>query len=124
LRAEYGGATDEGSLAVAKAWDSPLDESLVGMVVDARIAPFRTGVGKRASQSVEALLRLAVRQIARLMLFDRGYPSLPLLVYLISHPIRPVVGVSAGFYPKIIGFAESNPWVTLTLSSAQARHRG
>jgi len=64
---------------------------------------------------------LAIRQIATIMLFDRGYPSLPLLLYLISHHISPVMRVPVSFYPKIIGVAKSNTWITLTLSSAQAR---
>ncbi|MCL5064904.1 MAG: hypothetical protein M1600_07515 [Firmicutes bacterium] len=140
LRAEYGGATGKGSLAVAKARASPLDDVLNGIVVDARIAPFRTGERELARQPREAFLRLAIRQIATIMLFDRGYPgtsprtfprtsakgmpSLPLLFYLISHHIRPVMRVPVSFYPKIIGVARSNTWVTLTLSSAQARHGG
>ena len=124
LRAEYGGATGKGTFAVAKARASPLNEVLNGIVVDARIAPFRTGERELARQHVEAFLRLAIRQIATIMLFDRGYPSLPLLLYLISHPIRPVMRVPVSFYPKIIGVAKSNTWVTLTLSSAQARHGG
>jgi len=124
LRAEYGGATGKGTFAVAKARPSPLYEVLNGIVVDARIAPFRTGEREWARQPVEAFLRLAIRQIATLMLFDHGYPSLPLLLYLISHHIRPVMRVPVSFYPTIIGVAKSNTWVTLTLSSAQARHGG
>ena len=121
---------------MAKVRASPLDAVLNGIVVDARIAPFRAGQRKWARSSVEAFLRLAIRQIATLMLFDRGYPgtsprtfprtsakgmpSLPLLFYRISHPIRPVMRVPVSFYPKIIGLARSNTWVTLTLSSVQA----
>ena len=121
LRAEYGVATGKRTFAVAKARASQLYDVLNGIVVDAVIAPFRTGERELARQHVEAFLRLAARQIATIMLFGRGYPSLPLLFYLISHQIRPVMRVPVSFYPKIIGLAESNTWVTLTLSSAQAR---
>ena len=136
LRAEYGGATGKGSFTVAKARASPLDDVLNGMVVDARIAPFRTGERELARQPVEAFLRRAIRQIATLMLFDLGYPgtsprtfprtsakgmpSLPLLFYRIIHPIRPGMRVPVSFYPKIIEVAERSTWVILTLSSAQA----
>ena len=48
LRAEYGGATGKGTFAVAKARASPLDVVLNGIVVDARIAPFRAGQRKWA----------------------------------------------------------------------------
>ena len=81
LRAEYGVATGKGTFAVAKARASQLYDVLNGIVVDARIAPFRTGERELARQHVEAFLRLAVRQIATIILFDRGYPSLPLLFY-------------------------------------------
>ncbi len=101
LRAEYGGATGHGTFAVAKARASPL--------VDARIAPFRTGEREWARQPGEAFLRLAARQIATIILFDRGYPSLPLLFYLISHQIRRVMRVPVCFYPKIIAAAWSKP---------------
>ena len=121
LRAEYGVATGKRTFAVAKARASQLYDVLNGIVVDAVIAPFRTGERELARQHVEAFLRLAARQIATIMLFGRGYPSLPLLFYLISHQIRPVMRVPVSFYPKIIGVAKSNTWVTLTLSSAQAR---
>ena len=136
LRAECGAATGKGTFAVAKARASPLDVVLNGIVVDARIAPFHAGERQWARSPVEAFLRLAIRQIATLMLFDRGYPgtsprtfprtsakgmpSLPLLFYRISHPIRPRMRVPVSFYPKIIGLARSNTWVTLTLSSVQA----
>ena len=74
LRAEYGGATGKDAFAVAKARASPLDDVLNGIVVDARIAPFRTGERELARQPVEAFLRLAVRQIATIMLATRRCP--------------------------------------------------
>ncbi|MCL4520179.1 MAG: hypothetical protein M1415_01115, partial [Firmicutes bacterium] len=63
LRAECGAATGKGTFAVAKARASPLDAVLNGIVVDARIAPFRAGERKWARSPVEAFLRLAIRQI-------------------------------------------------------------
>jgi len=81
-----GVATGKGSFAVAKSRASPFDDVLNGIVVEARIAPFRTGERKWARQPVEVFLRLEIRQIATVMLFDRGYPSLPLLFYLTIPP--------------------------------------
>jgi len=96
-------ATGQGSFAVAKVRVSPLDPVLNGIVVDARIAPFPTGEREWARQPVEALLRLAIRQTATLLLLDRGYPSLSLLFCRISHRIRPVMRVPVSFSPQIIG---------------------
>jgi len=119
LRTQYGGATGKGTFAVAKARASQLYDVLNGIVVDAVIAPFRTGERELARQPVEALLRRAARQIATIILFDRGYPGtsprtfppqgVPLLFYLMTHQIRPVMRVPVRFYPKIIGAARSKP---------------
>jgi len=75
LRAKYGVATGKGTFAVAKARASQLYGVLNGIVVDAIIAPFRTGERELARQHVEAFLRLAASQIATIILFDRGYPG-------------------------------------------------
>lgn len=37
------------------------------------------------------------------------------------YPIRPVMRVPSGFYPKIVGKTPSNTTVTLNLTAAQAR---
>ncbi len=112
LRAKYG---------VAKARPSQLYDVLNGIGgVHAIIAPFRTGERVLTRQHIQAFLRLAFDTIATVMLFDRGYPSLTLPYYLMHYGIRQVMRVPSGFYPKNIGAARSNTWVTLTLSSAQA----
>jgi len=75
LRTQYGGATGKGTFAVANARASQLYDVLNGIVVDAVIALFRTGERELARQPVEAFLRRAARQIATIILFDRGYPG-------------------------------------------------
>jgi len=121
LRAKYGVAKAQGGFAVAKARSSQLYDVENRVVVHAILASFRTGERDLARQHVQAFLRQAAVKIATIMLFDRGYPSLPLLYYLMYYHIRPVMRVPSGFYPKIVGKAPSNTTVTLNLTSAQAR---
>jgi len=121
LRTKYGVAKGKGGFSVAKARSSQLYDVLNGIAVHAILAPLRTGERALARQHIQAFLRLASHSVRTIILFDRGYPSLTLLYYLMYYGIRPVMRVPSGFYPKIIGAAQSNTWVTLTLSSAQAR---
>ncbi len=106
---------------VARARSSQLYDVYNGITLHALLEPYRTGERNMAREHIQALLRSADANIPTLILFDRGYPSLAFIYFLLYHGLHFLMRVSAGFYPQIVGTAESNTTVTLRLSTAQAR---
>ena len=75
FRVEYGGATGQGTVAMAKVPAVPLDDVLNGIVVEAVIASFHTGEREWARQRGEAFLQLASRLMPSSIWVDRGCPG-------------------------------------------------
>lgn len=121
LRAIYGVATAQGGFAVARARTSQLFDVENHITLNALLAPYRAKERVLTRQHMEAMRRRASTKIPTIILFDRGYPSLPLICYLMHYGFHFLMRVSTGFHPKIVGAAASNKTVTLRLSAAQAR---
>lgn len=121
VREVYGVAKAQGGFTVARARTSQLFDVENHITLDAILAPYRTGERDLARQHMDALRCRASAKIPTIILFDRGYPSLALIVYLLHYGFHFLMRVSTGFYPQIVGTAASHETVTLRLSAAQAR---
>ena len=75
-----------------------------------------------AKEHLLALGHLTPSDTPNLVLFDRGYPSADLILWLTAHHIRFVMRVSQGFYSEISGVTESDAVVTIRITPNRA-HR-
>ncbi len=121
LRAIYGMVKAQGGFTVARARTSQLFDVESHITLDAILAPYRTGERDLARPHIQALRCRASAKIPTIILFDRRYPSLALIWYLMHYGFHFLMRVSTGFYPQIVGTAASHETVTLQLSAAQAR---
>ncbi len=74
-----------------------------------------------AKEQLIALGRLTPADTPNLGLFDRGYPSADLSLWLFAHHIRLVMRVSQGFYSEISAVTESDAVVTMRITPDRAR---
>lgn len=85
---KYGGATNQTDTTTPMARISTLYDVMNGITWDAIIAPYISSERTMAIQHVEAIKSLKIDLTKLLMVFDRGYPSLALLVYLLKNGIN------------------------------------
>ena len=122
VRALFGVAKGrKGAPPAARARSSQLYDVFNGITLHALLKPYRTGERAMAYEDLQALLGSAGAAIPTLILFDRGYPSLPLIYFLRYHGLHFLMRVSANFYPKQLAAAGPDGLVTLRLSAAHAR---
>ncbi len=74
-----------------------------------------------AQEHLIALGRLTPSDTPNLVLFDRGYPSADLILWLFAHHIRFVMRVSQGFYSEISAVTESDAVVTIRITPGRLR---
>ena len=120
-RETFGVAKGSGGFVAACARSSQLYDVFNQIVLDARLMPYRTGERVMAYAHLQALLSKVSATIPTLILFDRGYPSLSLICFLLHHHLHFLMRVSRRFYPQILGKAASNATVTLRVWAAPAR---
>lgn len=97
----YGCATNQTESKIPMARISKLFDPLNGITLDAIIAPYKTSEREMAIQHFETLKSVRVDMKNMLVLFDRGYPSLALMVYLLKHTIEFVMRCSSQFLKEI-----------------------
>jgi hypothetical protein len=88
LREEYGGITNKDGVVVrVKAISSGIYDCLNNMMIDFKIAPYKTSEKELAIKNIEEALKLFKNE-QMIIIFDRGYPSLELFNYLMKKGIK------------------------------------
>ncbi len=75
-----------------------------------------------AKEHWSAFLSLTSSDIPTVVLFDRGYPSADLILWLRAHHLRFVMRVVKGFYSEIDAVTEPDAVVTIRITKDRARH--
>ncbi len=123
LQEKYGTSenqSEHGTLARARS--SALYDVLNGLVIHTILGRYDRAERDMAKEHMIALLDLTPSDIPNLVLFDRGYPSADLILWLKAHHIRFVMCVSTGFYPEICHATGPDSVVTIRITKARARH--
>lgn len=101
LLARFGEATNQTDSKTCMASISKLFDPLNGITLDSTIAPYKTSEREMAIQHFENMLSNGVDLKNTLAIFDRGYPSLALMVYLLKHKIEFLMRCSSQFLKEI-----------------------
>ena len=122
LREKYGAAENQSEHgALARARSSSLYDILNGLTIHTIIGRYDRAERDMAKEHLIALGHLTPSDTPNLVLFDRGYPSADLILWLTAHHIRFVMRVSQGFYSEISGVTESDAVVTIRITPDRAR---
>ena len=122
LQEKYGAADNQSEHgALARARSSSLHDILNGLTIHTVLGRYDRAERDLAKEHLIALGRLTPSDTPNLVLFDRGYPSADLIVWLFAHPIRFVMRVSQGFYSEISAVTESDAVVTIRITPDRAR---
>lgn len=99
----YGFASNQSNVQVPMARASYLYDVINGIVADSIIAPYCTSERDIAIEHFEKLRSCcSVNDLHRILLiFDRGYPSAPLIIYLIKHGIKFLMRCNAKFIKEV-----------------------
>lgn len=121
LRAKYGVATNQSAQAsVARARSSSLYDVNHGIVIHSILGRYDAAERDMAKTHLETLADLPGSR-ANLVIFDRGYPSADLILWLLAHSIRFVMRVPTGFYREIEEATAPDSQVTIRITSERAR---
>ena len=99
----YGFASNQTTTQVPMARASYLYDVINGIIVDAIIAPYCTGERDLAIQHFEKLRSSWSQEDLQciLVIFDRGYPSAALIIYLLFHKIKFLMRCNTKFVKEI-----------------------
>lgn len=98
---KYGCATNQTETKVPMARISSLFDVVNGITWDANIAPYNSSERAMAIQHFKAIKSLGIDYKELLTIFDRGYPSLALIVYLLENGINFLMRTSSQFLKEI-----------------------
>jgi len=98
---KYGEATNQTDSKIPMARISKLFDPLNGITLDSIIAPYKANEREMAINHFENIRSNGIDTENLLALFDRGYPSLALMVYLLKHKIEFVMRCSRQFLKEI-----------------------
>jgi hypothetical protein len=103
-----GGATNHTEICIPMARTSTLYDSLNGVVLDAILAPYASDNTKcdERSLAIQHLKQLQTHFLQEelektLVIFDRGYPSAPLITYMLKHNIPFLMRVNSKFMKEV-----------------------
>lgn len=100
LREEFGYAEGrKGQRIAARATTSSIYDVVNNMMVDSQITKYKTSERELARKNVEEMLQLLGEQ-KKIIIFDRGYPSLELIEYLDRLEIKYLFRVGENSYKK------------------------
>lgn len=99
----YGFASNQTTTQVPMARASHLYDVINGITIDAIIAPYCTGERDMALQHFEKLRSSwSIKNLQRiLIIFDRGYPSIALIAYLLKHNIQFLMRCNGQFIKEV-----------------------
>ena len=98
---KYGCATNQTKSTVPMARISSLFDVVSGITWDANLAPYHSSERTMAIQHFEAIKSLGIDYKQLLVIFDRGYPSLALMVYLLENGINFLMRTSSQFLKEV-----------------------
>lgn len=123
LLEKYGEATNQTDSKTPMARISKLFDPLNGITLDSIIAPYKTSEREMAIQHFNKIRENGIDTINSLVLFDRGYPSLALMVYLLKHNVEFIMRCSSQFLKEVNLVAHSKKKdVVINLSLRRATH--
>ena len=123
LREKYGASENQAEHGtLARARSSALYDVLNGLVIHTILGRYDRAERDMAKEHLIALLELTSPDIPHLVLFDRGYPSADLILWLKAHHLRFVMRVAKGFYTEIDAVTEPDAVVTIPITKDRARH--
>ncbi len=123
LREKYGASENQAEHGtLARARSSALYDILNGLVIHTILGRYDRAERDMAKEHLIALLELTSPDIPNLVLFDRGYPSADLILWLKAHHLRFVMRVAKGFYTEIDAVTEPDAVVTIPITKDRARH--
>jgi hypothetical protein len=100
----YGGATNQTDRVIPMARTSWLYDVVNGVTFDAMIEPYCTAERDMAFQHIDKLKNFQSQcknQNDFLLLFDRGYPSAPLIIYLLKQSIHFLMRCNGKFIREV-----------------------
>lgn len=104
----YGYATNNNpDLKIARAMMAELYDLENGLIVSSKISRYTSSERNLVKENIEKMLSYKHNHIKNLILFDRGYPSLDLMLYLANKEIKFLMRVSNSFL-KEVNNAKSN----------------
>ncbi len=98
---KYGVATNQTTSKVPMGRISSLHDVINGITWDANLAPYASNERALAIQHFESIKSLGIDLKQLLVIFDRGYPSLALLVYLLKNDIHFLMRSSTKFLKEV-----------------------
>lgn len=120
---KYGFASNQTQIQVPMARVSHLYDVINGITVDAIIAPYSIGERDLAIEHFEKIrLRWSSEDLQRvLVIFDRGYPSAALIIYLLKHKINFLMRCNTRFMKEVEDAASKGKRdVTINFSASRS----
>lgn len=105
---------------VARSLSSHLFDVENKLMISSCMSRYKDSERNLAKQNIEKLLSLGQTGIQNLILFDRGYPSADLLLYLKEKGIRYMMRCSASFYKEIYETTSSDEVVEIEMDRKRA----
>jgi hypothetical protein len=105
---------------VARSLSSHLFDVENKLMISSCMSRYKDSERNVAKQNIEKLLSLEQTEIQNLVLFDRGYPSADLLLYLKEKGIRYMMRCSTSFYKEIYETTSSDEMVKIEIDRKRA----
>ena len=122
LRAANGATENQSPRgALARARSSALYDVLNGLVIHTVLDRYDAAERDLAKQHLRALVEGDLGSRPNLVLFDRGYPSTDLILFLHFLGIRYLMRVASSFWPEIGETTEPDTVVTIRITRERAR---
>jgi hypothetical protein len=123
LKEEYGGITNKDDMVVrVKAISSGIYDCLNNMMINFKIAPYKTSEKELAIKNIEEALKL-FKSEQMIIIFNRGYPSLELFNYLMKKGIKFLFRIKTDSYKKEKRSMKTNDeFIDFIISKSQVNH--
>lgn len=106
---KYGCATNQTNQKIPMARISHLYDVINGIALDAIMAPYDVAERDLAIQHFENIKSLGVNNFQQFIaIFDRGYPSLPLMLYLLKNRIHFLMRCNSQFLKEVNDMVKAN----------------
>lgn len=112
----YGYAKNGYGLKLARAMSSDLYDIENGIIISAKLDKYTSSERTLAKENIEKMLSYEHNHIKNLILFDRGYPSIDLILFLQKREISFVMRVQSNFLREITEAPKNDQLVTIEIT--------
>jgi hypothetical protein len=122
LRKYYGYATNSNSQKkTARALSSTVYDVENKIVLSSLLGRYDDSEREHAIKNIDKLKGFNQGEVKDLILFDRGYPSVPLILYLNKVGIKYVIRAGTSFYEEVIGTKTQDENVEIVVTKERAK---